>query len=259
MTKNDQREQLGAAIRSHNERINAIDEDIDVKTNMRKRFQRSANMQNKLNLLRENRSKDVSKLKDMLEGKIPTLSSFDIDVPNDLADASNIAPFVREAQDTISKKYIDATKKVTEAKEAEAKTQQAISQQQGTNSSLIQSKNSLQQRKTVLSQADNSVGMVKDLIPVLADHGFGLDNFSVEKGDPQKLLDLLDEHLKNLEENSVEEMPPESVAKLIKRIKKLVRNDAHSSRCLHFLQCSMLLIYTFVTCLQHTGKEETGR
>lgn len=189
---------------------------------MRKRYQRSATMQNKLNLLKENRAKDATKLKDMLESKTTTLNSFDIDVPNDLDDEANIAPFVREAQNTISNKYIDAAGKVTEAQETEAKTRQAISQQQGTNTSLIQSRNALQQRKTALCQADKSVGKIKALIPVLADNGFGFEDFVIEKNDPQIMLDTLDEHLKQLDDNSPEQMPPESVAKLMRKIKKLV-------------------------------------
>ena len=222
LNNNDQRETLGAAIRSHNERINAIDEDIESKMNMRKRYQRSATMQNKLNLLKENRAKDASKLKDMLESKTANLNSFDIDVPNDLDDEANIAPFVRETQNTISNKYIDAARKVTEAQEAEAKTRQAISQEQGTNRSLIQSRNDLQQRKNVLCQAENSVGKIKALIPVLVDRGFKIEDFVIEKDDPQILLDTLDDHLKRLDDNSPEQLPPESVAKLMRKIKKLV-------------------------------------
>ena len=223
LNKSDQRETLGAEIRSHNERINAIDEDIESKMNMRKRYQRSATMQNKLNLLKENRAKDATKLKDMLQSKTATLRSFDIDVPDDLDDVASIAPFVRDAQDTISKKYNDANKKVAEAKEAEAKTQQAISQQQGTNASLIQSRNVLQQRQTMLNQEDKSVGKIKALLPQLFDSsGFRIEDFVVERDDPQLLLDSLDEYLKKLEDNSPEQLAPESVSKLMRRLKKLV-------------------------------------
>jgi len=235
LTKNDQRDQLGAAIRSHNERINAIDEEIETKLNMRKRYQRSQTMANKLNLLRENRSKDVSKLKALLQEKISVLKSFDIDPSADLDNEANIAPFVRATQNTISQKNIDAAKKVKEAKAVETKTQSLISQQTGTSNSLIQSRNSLQQRKEVLSQADRSVGKIKNLLPTLLENGYGVQGFAVEKDDPKELLDLLDGHLQKLEANSVEELPPDNVAKLVKRIKKLAKkgksNDNRECPC----------------------------
>ena len=181
-------------------------------------------MKNQIDLLRQQRLKDVKKLQELFESQTETLRSVDIEVPATFPEESEILTFFQGILGSLSTKCQEASEKVKNAAKQESAARSQLAESQSTLQLLNDSNKNLETNKDKLQ---NTVSKIKKLVKTIREDEQGYEmNWTVEADEPKELLDFLDGTLKEMEDNSPDDFQPQVVARLLKRIKKLVSNAA---------------------------------
>lgn len=188
-------------------------------------------MKRTIDMLEQQRSKDVGNLKIMLESKTEALRSLNIELPNALTEEEDIATFtsgINSIIESVRSQHHSAMQKLKaeSAKEAEAKGE--VSHELSSLRMVRESKASLEKK---LSELYPVVEMVNDVVEGMNKGGYQCD-WRIENHEPNELLRLLDNQLLKHDEDSPEDLQPDLLLKLSKRLRKLVSVSGLSLLCL---------------------------
>lgn len=230
LNNNDNRDQITAEIRSCNEKIEIIKEEIETKMSVRQGLQNSANLENRIAILKDQCKKDLEGLQESLRKEAHKLRhSYNIQVPDDLpTDSDELLSVVGTVCNGIASSYQEIRKKLAKANEKCTKMRQVISRDSATLQSQNQSLTSLSRQRDELEQGDRGVAQIRRVLEEMRKAGHN-PNWTMDR-DPQQLAAFQELALRNLEEDSPEDIPMDVVAKTIKRIRKLGKKKDGSKR-----------------------------
>ena len=147
-----------------------------------------------------------------------------------------IAP-VEVAHNNVRNKLMDAQSDVDRCSSAVVEVQKKVSEKRAVVSSHRQRINQLQVKKKHLMQDEGGVQKIKSVIRAIVrwgkDNG-GMDVDQInEETSPSDLLKYIDKTVKSFQEK---EEKPEHISKIIKRLKKLAKNDLGCPCCMRQFQ-----------------------
>lgn len=230
MTNSDVRETLVAEIRGLNEKVEAIRDEIEDKQRAKLRLKSTSGLQARIEMMKENCNSDAKALHESIEGKLDALKSFEIEVPDDLPNDPTIVTPVQEIADSIDLMYQSLKRKAAKGTEKLEKAKQSQVQQSATFSTLTSTLASLEKRRDVLLQDNQSVGKVKRVVSEMSQAGAQMD-WNIENEEPHKLVEMLDKSIKELEEAAPGSIPPNDLVKVLKQIKALGKNNNECPCC----------------------------
>ena len=223
LNKDPRRETIPKEIVEKESKIFKIKSDIDGLNSILKELRKCAEDQNNIDILQRQVTQDMELIEEMRQENSFLLRKFNIKIPNVETDnclevnnkMDSILDDVTNNMDKINNDYNQACERQKKSSSQFSKVSALLSHKQET---LKRQK----ERLTELSKEDRGVHQIRNVIKAVRsfeNQMYG-DTRVAPNADPQQLLQYFTTRIGEL---STEELQPESVSKVIKKLKKLVK------------------------------------
>ena len=199
----------------------------------------SEDSQKAVDVLKEQCTKELEELQEIIHDSASTFQTYNIDAPGELPDArrdtsgEELTQSIASVVDDFAHKLESLTLEQTKASGDFNKFQKSASE---TKALLEHNQNSLGAKREAMHQLEGSVAKVQQVVTELKQFENSHTPATISESKPQELLSYLEQQLLEEESNSTEGILPEHVKKIMKQLKRQVsiKNPAYVHGCFRF-------------------------
>ena len=236
LSNNPRRNEIPTEIKSLDAKMDALSREIEDEQQILGMMRESSESEQAIAVLKEQCAKELDDLDEILSQQAPTLSKYSINPPDDLpgraADQTgeDLNRVMDGLSDEVRAKFDAHSEELSQATDRVAKLQQRVSE---TTALVSHDKKALNTKRARMGALENGgVANVRKVVEEVKayEKSIGMSEKNVDESQPQELLSHLAERLEASESESTEGIQPNTIKKVITRLKKQVRLTVSTDR-----------------------------